>query len=150
MRVQDLMNKNVVSLSMNDTFGSAYRLLTERRIRSLPVVDEQGVYKGMFDLYDVWRVLLPKAATLDADSVRDLAFMTGSEDQLREKLRLAADRPIRQFLDDERAPSIPGDAPVKEAILLLHRHGGNLPVVDRQSRKLLGIVSAWEILATLH
>lgn len=150
MVVQELMNRDVMKLPLSATFGEAFRMLSEHKIRSLPVVDELGVYRGMFDLYDVWRVLLPKAATLGGDAVRDLAFLPTALEQLREKLREAENRPVREFLDDEKSPSVAAEAPVKEAILLLYRHGGNLPVVDRKSRKLLGIVSAWEILATLR
>ncbi len=144
------MNRQAATLPLSETFGGAFRILTERRIRSLPVVDGEGVYRGMFDLYDIWRVLLPKAATLGGDALRDLAFLPASPEQLREKLQEASNRPVSEFLDDEKTPSVPPEAPVKEAILLLYRHGGNLPVVDRQSRKLVGIVSAWEILGTLH
>ena len=150
MQVQDLMNRNVVTLSPNDTFSHAFALLNERQLRSIPVADDRGVYRGMFDLYDIWKVLLPKAATLRAVAVTDLSFLSGTPEGLREKLQAAAGRPVTEFLDDEKSPSIHPEAPLSEAILLLYRSGSTLPVVDRQSRKLLGVVSAWEVLRTLR
>lgn len=149
MTARDLMNTAVVTLTMSDTFGTAFQLLMERRIRSLPILDAEGVYKGMFDMHDIWKVLLPRAATLSMDALTDLSFVSGSVDQLREKLADALPRPISEFLDDEKAPSIPAESPVKEAMLLFYKGAGNLPVVDRKSHKLLGILSPWEVLATL-
>lgn len=151
MRVQDVMNKEVVCLSADETFGTAFQTMTARRFRSLPVVDSSGAYLGTFDLYDVWEVLLPRAATMNADSLAlpDLAFMPASPEQLREKLAEAGNRSVREFLANRTAPTISPDASVKEAMLLLYRHNGTLPVVDPKSRKLAGVVSAWELLARL-
>lgn len=149
MRVHDVMKKDVVSLPADETFGGAYRKLLTLRIRSLPVVNEKGIYQGMFDVRDLWEVLLPKAATLAGDSLPDLSFLAGSQQQLRDKLAEADSRPVREFLKNRAAPAVPSDAPVHEAILLLYRHEGNLPVIDRRTGALVGIVSDWEILAAL-
>ncbi|MBI3777529.1 MAG: CBS domain-containing protein [Gammaproteobacteria bacterium] len=150
MTVESVMNKDPVTVSSTDTFGHAFQLLVERRVRSLPVVDDGRIYRGMFDLYDIWKLLLPRAALLDGDSLRDLSFIPGSREQLRDKLREAAQRPITDFLDADQAPAIYPKTTVIEAILLLHRYGGNLPVIDPKTRQLAGLVSAWEILELLR
>lgn len=150
MTVDHLMNPDPVTTSLDQTFAGALQTLLERRIRSLPVIDSAGAYRGMFDLYDIWELLLPRAATLESKPVADLSFMAGSADELRRKLREAGPRPIAEFLNDEESPSIHPDTPVEEAILLLFRRNAVLPVIERKSRRLLGIVTPWEILNSLR
>lgn len=149
MRVREIMNQNTVTLSVDETFGNAFRLLLDKRIRSLPVVDAAGVYRGIFDLLDVWEVLLPKAVTIHAGSLPNLAFTGNAPEQLRQKLAEAEHRPVTEFLDNEAAPSVTPDAALMEAMLLLYRQRQTLPVVEAASGKLVGIVAAWDILDRL-
>ncbi|MDX1981510.1 MAG: CBS domain-containing protein [Bryobacteraceae bacterium] len=150
MTVSSLMNTNPITVTLEDTFGGALDILLKHRVRSLPVLDSNGIYRGMFDLYDLWELLLPRAALLEGKRIADLAYMPGSEEMLREKLGNAQARSIVEFLDDQESPAIYSDTTVIEAILLLHRRGGNLPVVERQTRKLVGIVTPWEILSQVQ
>jgi len=150
MTAQTIMKADIVTLATSDTFAKAFELLVERRIRSLPVVDTQGIYKGMVDLYDIWQVLLPRAATLESEFMQDLAFISGSKEKLKEKLEEAAARPVTDFLHGKEVEPIHPDTPAQEAIMLLFKHNGNIPVVDKHSHKLLGIVSPWEILDPLR
>jgi CBS domain-containing protein len=144
------MKTDIATLSLSDTFGKAFELMVDGHISSLPVVDAQGLYKGMVDLYDVWQVLLPKAATLDSEFMQDLAFMSGSKDKLKEKLDDAAARPVSEFLDGKEITPVHPECPAQEAIMLLFKRGGCIPVVDKNSHKLLGIVGPWEILDPLR
>ncbi len=144
------MRTDIVTLSMNDTFGGGLKTMAEQRIRSLPVVDDKGIYRGTFDLFDIWEILLPRAALLEENSVPDLSFLSGSRELLVEKLNEAGPRPISEFLDDDKTSIIHPDAPVEEAILLLYRRSTPLPVVDRKNRKLRGVITAWEILQLLR
>lgn len=92
MTIETIMKTEIVSLLTSDTFGSALRIMQERHIRSLPVVSAKGVYQGMVDLYDVWEVLLPKAATMESTFLRDLSFLSGSKERLQEMIAGAISR----------------------------------------------------------
>lgn len=146
MTIETIMKTDIVTLLLSDTFGKALRIMTERRIRSLPVVNSQGIYQGMVDFYDVWEVLLPKAATINSTFLRDLSFISGSKEKLQEMIAQAADRPVSEFVNHKDVPAIDRQTPVQEAIRLLYHHGGNIPVIDKQTRKLVGIVAPWEII----
>ncbi len=149
MNVSTIMNPNPVTLPLSETFGGALRLMRDRRIRVLPVVDTNGVYKGTFDFADVWKTLLPKAVLLGMDSLQDLSFVSDAKEILHEKLAEAEGRPIGEFLDFPVEPIHP-DTPVKEAMLLFYQHDGDIPVVERKTNRLLGIVTPWEILDALR
>ncbi|MCS7023702.1 MAG: CBS domain-containing protein [Bryobacteraceae bacterium] len=151
MTIQEVMKASPATVAPDETFGHAFALMMEQKLTHLPVVGSEGVYLGMFDLRDIWQVLLPKAALLAMDSLSDLAFFYESKKQLIDKLRHAANRRVEEFLKEEDAPlEVYPDMPVIEAVLLLHRHDGVLPVVDRKSRRLVGMVGAWDILERLR
>jgi CBS domain-containing protein len=149
MTVSTIMNPKPVTVPVTETFGGALNLMLERKVRVLPVVDENGVYRGIFDLHDVWKTLLPKATMLGMSSLTDLSFVSDAQDILREKLAEAGARPVGEFLDMPVAPIHP-DTPVKEAMLLFYQHDGDIPVVEKKTKRLVGIVSPWEILNALR
>lgn len=149
MNVSTIMNASPVTISITETFGNALRLMEDRRVHALPVTDANGVYKGTFDFADVWKTLLPKAALLGMDSLTDLSFVSDAQEILREKLASAGVRPVSEFLDRRVEPVHP-DTPVKEAILLFYRLDEDIPVVERSTNRLVGVVTPWEILNALR
>jgi arabinose-5-phosphate isomerase len=50
--ITDVMTKDPLTISTDDLAAEAYRLLRERRIDNIPVVDENGVPVGMLDVQD--------------------------------------------------------------------------------------------------
>jgi CBS domain-containing protein len=143
------MKRNPVTVPLSETFEGAYRLMTSKRLAAVPVVDDNGVYKGMFDFEDIWELLLPRAAMLGLDSLTNLAFVANATEQLRQKLKEAGPRPVREFLDAKVQPVHP-DTPIKEVIRLFHRYNMSVPVVERGSGRLAGIVSPWELVDGLQ
>lgn len=150
MTVSTLMNTHPITIGPEVSFGEALQTIEEHGIRGLPVVDSAGTYMGMFDLYDVWKQLLPRAVLIQEKFLEDLSFFSGTHQELKEKLTTAAPKPILEFLGDEQSPPIHPETPVEEAILLLFRHERALPVVEKKTRRFVGIVTAWEILNSLR
>ena len=150
MKVAEIMNRAPVSVRSDSTFGSALQTLLESRVTTIPVVDAEGVYKGIFDLKDIWDILLPKAAQLSRKSIEDLSFVSSSIDKMKDQIAEAASLPIEQFLTSEDLPALHPESPLIQAVLLLDEYGETLAVVDRQTRKLVGTVSAWQLLDALR
>jgi CBS domain-containing protein len=150
MKVADLMNPAPVSVPVDATFGAAFQLLRDSRATSLPAVDAAGIYRGIFDLKDVWDVLLPKAAQLHRKSIENLAFVSTSVEKMKEQLALAASRPVTDFLTAEDAPPLHPDSPLLQAILLFDQYGETIAVVDRGTKKLVGSIASWQILDALR
>ena len=150
MKVAEILNRAPVSVRSDSTFGSAFQTLRESRVTTIPVVDAEGVYKGIFDLKDIWDVLLPKAAQLSRKSIEDLSFVSSSIDKMKDQIAEAASLPIAQFLTSEDLPALHPESPLIQAVLLLDEHGETLAVVDRQTRKLVGTIAAWQLLDALR
>lgn len=54
---QDIMSKNLITASMDETVLDAYRSMEKYRIRHLPVVDEAGLIVGLLSERDVQRCI---------------------------------------------------------------------------------------------
>lgn len=143
-----MFNREFESLKDTDSVAEATRRMLENRVSDLPVVDAAGKLVGMFKLDRLLAGLLP-AAALVGHGMPDLAFVSDDIDQLRTKM-LKLDRArVREFAVKPEHVVHPDTAPV-EIVLQLYRGANNLPVVERASGRLVGMVSAREVLAALH
>jgi CBS domain-containing protein len=135
-------------LEATDTVGDALRLMLDNRVYDLPVIDAGGAFLGMFTLGQLYSLLLPRAALL-GHGMPDLGFVSDTIKQLREKMREIEHDTVRDFVvkaDDVIHP----DTPPVEIVLLLHKGANNVPVVDRDSGRLVGMVSARDLLTALE
>jgi CBS domain-containing protein len=71
MTVADLMTKNVVTCGPDDTISHVSRVMTQRRIRHLPVMDEQRL-AGIVSVGDVVKHRLDELE-LETNVLRDYA-----------------------------------------------------------------------------
>ncbi|MEB2837268.1 MAG: CBS domain-containing protein [Desulfurococcales archaeon] len=123
LRVRDVMTPNPVTMPPTATVEEAVKLMAERDIGSILVVDESGRLAGIFTERDAVKRVLAQGR--DPRSTRLSEVMTPN--------------PI----------TIDVDSPVEDAVRLMERKRiRHLPVVDREGR-LVGIVSLRDIEAAL-
>ena len=149
MTCQTIMLSDPVTVLESASLADAIDLLFRHGIKNLPVVDANGRYKGLFGIHTLVRHLLPRAATLNADThIGDLAFVHDSLENLKERLSDRLNEAVLLFADTALRPLAP-DMSLIETLLQLHRHHHNLPVADPHTGRLLGIVTYWSLLAKL-
>ncbi|MEB3851183.1 MAG: CBS domain-containing protein, partial [Desulfurococcales archaeon] len=113
-----------IALRPDSTVEEAVRVMAERNIGLILVVDDEGNLVGVFSERDVIRRVLARG--LDPAKTRLSEVMT----------------PNPKSIDPE--------ATVEEALRLMARLGvRHLPVVDRESGKLVGVVSVKDIEAAI-
>ena len=124
LTVADIMSHQVVTLSEFEDMDLAGLIMSQGRIRHLPVVDDAGRLVGLVTHRDLLRV-----------SVSDLADL--ARDERRGLLRGV---PVREVMRRDVATTT-RDAPLAEAAnrLVDHKYGC-LPVVD-VNEQLVGIVT---------
>lgn len=61
-RVEEFMSRNVVAVKTSDSIIKAATLMSEKRIRHLPVVDEKGELVGVISIRDIVEYLSKLAA----------------------------------------------------------------------------------------
>jgi len=149
MTAQSIMISNPVLVPASASLAQAIDVLFSNRIKSVPIVDDNQIYRGLFGMHSLVRHLLPRAARLDAGaSLTDLNFVHDSIDSIKERLSGNLNEPVTKFVDAELVPVAP-DESLLGTLLILDRHRHTLPVVDRASGKLLGVVTYWGVLSRL-
>lgn len=147
MSCKTIMTKEPPTIASDDTVAVAAARLMEEHHSSLPVVDAAGRLIGMFGIYDLLGLLVPRVA-LAGDIRSNLRFIEGDPDGLRQRYREVKTMRVCE-VTDRNGPSLASDAPEIEAIRLCCRNQTPIPVVERETDKLIGVISCWDAIRTL-
>ncbi|MGB9792154.1 MAG: putative manganese-dependent inorganic diphosphatase [Thermacetogeniaceae bacterium] len=133
-RVMDMLQGEVVSCSPETTLQGAGRLMREKQVKTLPVVDQQGRLLGIITIGDIARHLLEEL---------DLEKPTVSPTRVQEILSA----PISSIMKSEGIVTFQDDDLVAHAKrVMLETRYRNYPVVDEHER-LLGMIARYDLLA---
>jgi len=139
MDVKDVMTKKPFSIDPEAPVGTAVAIMTDHKIRHLPVVDDRGGIIGI---------------VTDRD-LRSAALATGLEQHLSQAARRRL-RDLGATLEDLRVKhamtwhpvTAPAEIPLTQAAaLMLEKHVGCLPVVENGA--LVGILTERDALRAL-
>jgi CBS domain-containing protein len=147
MTVRSIMTADPLTLRADDSVARAAELMLGHRYLILPVVDANDRYVGVFDMWDLLGLLLPKAATLD-DLVPDLGFLGDDLPGLQARLGEIGKQPVGPFARPD-LPALKPTMSVTEALLLFYRNRSALPVVDEATKRVVGVLSYWDVLAAI-
>ncbi len=126
-KVRDWMTPNPITISPRTTLPEAHQIMKEKRIRRLPVVDENGHLVGIVTLGDV-REASPSDAT--SLSIFELNYLLA---------RLTVDKIMTR-----KVITVTPDTPIYEAARLMLEHKiGGLPVVE--DGRVVGIITESDI-----
>ena len=131
MYVKDLMATNVVTIGRNDDLRLADDIMTEHRIRHIPVLEEDKIV-GVITQRDVFKARM--SSTMGYGEKGQRAFLHTV--------------PVKEIMAHPVVTVTP-EMPVTEAVDLILAHGiGCLPVV--QDEQLIGIVTKTNLLQRLR
>jgi len=142
-----IMTKNPVTLDEGATVGDAAKMLVSHRWLRLPVADAAGRFVGMFGVDDLLCQLVPRVA-LAGGVVTNLRFVTDDPEDLRKRYREISSRRVGEVADRDVVALHP-DTPEIEALRLFCKTRETLAVVDRETRKLLGVISPSDALRAM-
>ena len=142
-----IMTADPLTARETDSVADAAAALIAQRYINLPVVDGAGCFKGMFGIYDLLALLVPRVA-LAGDLVANLRFLPDNPAELRKFFAQAKDKRVGEACDRTAVTLYP-DTPEVEAIRLFCRGHNTLAVVERGTNKLMGIVSYWDAIAAV-
>ena len=131
-----------IFLRESDTIGHAAKTIVEHRCISLPVIDEAERFVGLFGIFDLLALLVPRVAVI-GNLLPNLQFLSDDDDQMRQKFQSLRDSPVKRAVNREAARVHP-DTPLIEAIRLLCRSHLIIPVVESGSERLVGLISYWD------
>jgi CBS-domain-containing membrane protein len=134
-----IMTANPPAIPDNASVADAAAKLVAERATTLPVVDAQGRYIGMFGIRDLLGLLVPRGA-LAGDLVPNLRFLGDDADALRRKFQ-AVSTLTAGAMADRRAATLHPDMSEIDALRAFSREQATLAVVARDTGKLVGVVS---------
>lgn len=152
MTAESIMSQRLVKLRPTDKVCDALRVMHDKQIRNLPVVDKNGQFVGLFGVRRLTRLLLPKAAQINL-GLKDLSFLPDGLGEMSGRMKRASQRPVSDFLEKKKhllfcKPS----TNFPEVLKLLDQSSNtSLPVIvlKGKKKKLVGMISAWDVMENL-
>lgn len=149
MTVRNIMSFQLEKLKPTDRVCDALKVMHEKQIRNLPVVDEDDQFVGLFGIRPLVKILLPEAGKIKF-GLKDLSFMPDEVGELYSRLREIAQKPVSDFLEKKKKLTFckPSTSFPEVLELLDQSADSSLPVivVKGKRRKLVGMVSSWDVL----
>ncbi|MGK7873318.1 MAG: CBS domain-containing protein [Xenococcaceae cyanobacterium] len=146
--VADVMTPDPIAVEPKTPLQEAIKILAEKHISGLPVVDEAGKLVGVISETDLmWQEtgVDPPPYIMFLDSVIYLQNPARYEKEIHKALgqtvgEVMSDKPI----------SITPNQSLREAAHLMHEKNiRRLPVVDEQEGKVIGIITRGDIIRTM-
>lgn len=132
MLVANWMTKEVATLGQDRSMMKASKLMKDKAISCLPIVDEDGRIVGIVSDRDIKDASPSKATTLDMHELYYLLSEIKIQDIMTKKVvTIRADETVE-----------------KAAVLMLEGHFGSLPVVD-EDNKVVGIITDTDVFKVL-
>lgn len=140
-QIEPWMKRDVVSIKPTATLREAANLLAEKRVGTLPVVDESGKLIGLTTMREIVSMFLPDFLSLveNVDFVKDYGAL---DDLSPEDIEKANSLTVGEIM--EEPVSIDDSCSLVRALSVMSRHSmADMPVV--RDDKLVGIVSRVDI-----
>ena len=147
-----IMTADPVTITPDLTASDALKKMYHAHYRSMPVVDAEDHFVGLFSIYRLIELLLPRAALARQGSLDNLSFVHESVEELLERLQKLANLPVSELLEKKKRLRVcKPSTSLPEMLLLLHEGHTSLPVVivKGKNKRLVGIVSYWDVLSKL-
>lgn len=129
MTLSSIMKADVVSIGMDESLKSALELCTNRGIRHLPVVDDEGGLVGILTDRDIRYHLSPRLGTISENNSD----------------RATLDRRVHTVMARDVVTGTPDMSLGAAAKKMLHDRVGCLPVIDSDHR-VVGVVTTSDFL----
>lgn len=148
MPCSDAMIKNVVYVHPNDTVAKVMALFEERHFHSVAVVDDDGIYVGLFSLRTVLNQLLPVSVRM-ADGLENLDFIIGASPGVAKRLRKMQTMTMADVMERD-AVTLYADTHTWEAIRVMAKYGSPIPIVEEKTNRFVGMISSQSMMENLR
>jgi CBS domain-containing protein len=139
--IGNCMKRTVFYISPDTTIREAVTMMVDKRVGTLPVVDEDDVLVGVTTISDIIKIFLPDFVSLlsDIDFVKDYGNLKIPSPETLEKVQ---NQSVSEIMEEPVA--VEGDSSLIRALSIMHKHNlTDLPVLNEG--KLCGIASRVDI-----
>lgn len=132
MLIRDWMTKDVITVGPETSMMKASKIMRERKISRLPVVDDSGRLLGIVSDRDLKEASPSKATSLD----------------MHELYYLLSEIKVKDIMTKTPLAVKPAETVEKAAVLMMNNNFGGLPVVD-ENLKVVGIITDSDVFKVL-
>ena len=147
MECKDVMQSIRTKLFAEDPASTAIDFMIEKHVGLAPVVDKDGVFVGLLSGNRLMHFMLPKTLSMMRGK-KYASYLRESKGELQERLNELRKKTIGDLLDRNVTVAYP-DTGLVDAILNLSERQYVVPVVERETNKLLGAISFFTVLNVL-
>ena len=147
MECQEIMHAVETHLYADDPASKVIDFMLEKGTGEVPVVDRNDVFVGLLSTDRLAHFALPKTVSMMRGK-KNASYLRESRQELGERLQALRDRTIGDLVDAHVTVAYP-DTGLTDAILILSEGQDVVPIVERESNRLLGAISFFTILNAL-
>ena len=148
MECQDIMHPVETHLYADDPAAKIIDFMQEKHTGLAPVIDRDGVFVGMISGDRLAHFLLPRPISMMRGK-KNASYFRESREELRERLHALRGHTVLDLVDTHATVAHP-DTGLIDAILILSDRQHVVPIVERETNKLLGAISFFTILNALE
>lgn len=130
----EIMTHDVVTVTAGLDVRHAADVMIRRRLKRLPVVDEEGRLTGIVSRVDLLRSVMPQPGAVPTDSPGGAVF--------------SGDTPLAELMS-EAVPTVSAEATISDVLSVILATRLNRAVVVDGDRKVLGIISDADLVERL-
>ncbi len=140
----DASVKEVISLKPDTTVQEAMEIFKEQNVRSIPVIDKENIFLGMFSLRRVLLKLLPRSVTME-DGLENLDFVRGAAPNISKRLKELYPLAVSEVMDTKVTTLEPNTA-LWEAARVMALYGSPIVLANKETREFEGLISRQTLL----
>lgn len=133
------MFTEVIKAKPDNTVEDLLNLVREHNIRAVPIVNDANVLVGMFSMHQLLRYLLPISVTMER-GLDNIDFIMRASPEVAKKLKETLPRQVADIMD-RNLVSVHPETPTLEAIRIVVKYGSPVPVVEKGTNVLVGLIS---------
>lgn len=147
MTAANIMTTDVLTVSHGSTLYDAFKLISHKKIRQIPVVDEHKKVLGVITPRTLMKAILPKY--ISEGMIEDVRFAPELPDFV-DHIDQLAHKNVSDLFDKEFISVSPETSSMEIAALFVNakKPVESILVVD-DGKRLLGIISPWDVFKRL-
>ena len=148
MECQEIMKPVKTLLYADDVASTAIDFMVRNHMGLVPVVDRQDVFVGLLSGDRLMHFMLPKSVSMMRGK-KYASFLQETHDDLKERLADLRQLTISELVDREVKVAYP-DTGLTDALISLSENQNVVPIVERETNKLIGAISFFTVLNALE
>ncbi len=142
------LEKKNLSVSPEDNVEFALKIIQKEKVSTLAVIDDDGVFLGIFSKKILLSNLIPVSVVADSTSGFQMDVKVPAAPGISKRLQNIKYSKVSDVMN-RKPVCIAPDAPIWEGVGILSRHGAPLSVVDNKN-KFYGFITYDSLLGDLE